>query len=223
MIDAPAHPAALRHILWLGGPPDAGKTSVARALAQRFGLRTYHLDATEPEHLTRATPQRQPHLWALRAMTADEIWVQRAPRVMAEATIATGAERLPMVLADLLALPGAGTILVEGPWLFPADIAPLLAIPRQALWLAPTTAFKRASAARRGKPTSRHQTSDPARATRHWYARDLLVGAHIRREVASPGLTLLEVDGSRSLPAMAALAASHFALPLTGNERSAGA
>lgn len=27
--------AALRHVLWIGGAPDAGKTTVARILAER--------------------------------------------------------------------------------------------------------------------------------------------------------------------------------------------
>lgn len=208
--------SALRHVLWLGGAPDAGKTSVARALAQRSGVRLYHLDATERDHLARATPERQPQLYALRTMTADDIWLLRHPRDMTAATLATSAEKLPMIIADVLALPAAPPVLVEGPWLFPEAIAPLLSSPRQALWLAPAHAFKRASAARRDKPTSRYHTSDPARATRHWYARDLLVDAHIRRGVAALGLTLLEVDGSRPVAEMAALVAAHFALLLPG-------
>ncbi|HEY7834834.1 MAG TPA: hypothetical protein VIG30_14770 [Ktedonobacterales bacterium] len=209
--DAVALRLALRHVLWLGGAPDAGKTSVARALAGRYGVQCYHLDATERDHLARATPERQPHLVALRVMTADDLWVRRPPRAMAALTLATSAEKLPMVIADVLALPATPPVLVEGPWLFPEAIAPLLTSPRQALWLAPTRAFKRASAARRDKPTSRHQTSDPARATRHWYARDLLVDGHIRRGVAERRLALLEVDGSRPVEAVAALVAAHFA------------
>ena len=217
--DRAALRSSLCHVLWLGGAPDAGKTSVARALALRYGVQLYHLDATERAHLARATPERQPHLCALRTMTADDIWVRRSPRTMAAATLATSAEKLPMVIADVLALPATMPVLVEGPWLFPEAIAPLLSSPRQAVWLAPTRAFKRASAARRDKPTSRHQTSDPARATRHWYARDLLVDAHIRRGVAAIGLTLLEVDGARSVEDMAARVAAHFA-PFLPQERT---
>lgn len=215
--DPTALRAAVRHVLWLGGPPDAGKTSVARALERRYGWRVYHLDATEPDHLARATPDRQPRLWALRTMTADDIWVRRAPEEMAAATIATGAELLPMVLDDLLALPSVPPIIAEGPWFFPHDLAPLLSAPHQALWLAPTVVFKRASAAGRDKPTARHQTSDPDQAARNWYARELLVDAHVRRSVATLGLTLLEVDGSCTVEAMADLVAEHFAPYLAGD------
>ena len=35
---------ALAHVLWIGRATDSGKTSVARALAERYGLQAYHLD-----------------------------------------------------------------------------------------------------------------------------------------------------------------------------------
>jgi hypothetical protein len=59
-LDAAAGRAALAHVLWLGGAPDAGKTTVARALARRFGLRLYLLDDAQPAHWARATPAREP-------------------------------------------------------------------------------------------------------------------------------------------------------------------
>ena len=56
--DAAARRAALAHVRWLGGAPDAGKTTVARALAHRFGLRLYLLDDAQPAHWARATRAR---------------------------------------------------------------------------------------------------------------------------------------------------------------------
>jgi hypothetical protein len=35
---------ALARVLWIGGATDAGKTSVARALAARHGWQSYHYD-----------------------------------------------------------------------------------------------------------------------------------------------------------------------------------
>jgi hypothetical protein len=91
-------------------------------------------------------------------------------------------------------------------------IAPLINRPNQAIWLVPSEDFKRASAASRGKPGDRHLTSDPARATRNIIERDLIMGERIRREAASLGLTVLMVDGSRDLDAMAQAVAQYFGL-----------
>lgn len=45
----------LEHVLWIGGATDSGKTSVARALAQTYGLQEYHYDLFDrPEPVTRA-------------------------------------------------------------------------------------------------------------------------------------------------------------------------
>ncbi len=206
---------ALRHILWLGGAPDAGKTSIARLLAERHHLQVYHLDAAEAGHVARLDPTRHPAMRGWAAMTTDERWVLRPPEAIAQHTVAFGVERFALVIEDLLALPKAPPILAEGPWLFPDLVAPLLSSPRQALWLNPTEVFKRASAARRGKPSSRGEASDPERMVRHWFVRDLMLAAYIGRRATERGLTLIEVDGVKSLDAMAAVVEAHFALPLS--------
>ena len=41
MVDDETRKQALTHVLWIGGAPDAGKTSVALALAEKYGLQFY--------------------------------------------------------------------------------------------------------------------------------------------------------------------------------------
>lgn len=202
---------ALLHVLWIGGAPDAGKTSLARELAQRYGLQLYIQDRLEPAHFARATVERHPEMRAFWAMSPDERWVLRSPAEMAAQVVRSSVERFEMAVEDLLALPSDTPILAEGPWLFPELVAPVLSSDRQGLWLVPTLEFKRASAACRDKPGSRHETSDPERTTRNWLARDLLLADHVRASAATLGLTLWEVDGSRSPDEMLALAEQHLA------------
>jgi hypothetical protein len=209
--DSCALRAAQRHVLWIGGAPDAGKTTVARELAQKHDLPLYVLDRAEPVHVARADPERQPQFARFLALSLDERWVLRSPREMAEHVIATGPERLAQAMDDLRSLPHDRPIVAEGPWFFPDLIAPLLSSPRQALWLVPTDAFKRASAARRDKPAIRHETSDPERATHNWFERDAYLADHVRRRACELGLSLWEVDGTLTIDQTLAAVEAHFA------------
>jgi len=100
----------MRNVLWIGGSVCAGKTSAARLLAARFPLRTYHFDRQEPFHVHRSFPEREPQIIAFMAMTMDQRWVLRSPREMADQISASWSqERFPVVIDDLLNLPGTGT------------------------------------------------------------------------------------------------------------------
>ena len=70
---------ALAHVRWIGGALDAGKTTVARLLAQRQGWQFYQQDQFWREHSARATPERYPHYAAFVALTMDERWVLPVP------------------------------------------------------------------------------------------------------------------------------------------------
>jgi hypothetical protein len=108
---------ALDHVLWLGGAPDAGKTTVARLLAERHGFHLYVLDAAMQAHWAKATPARHPALTAFQALTLDVRWVLPTPAAMAQQIVRIGAERFDLAIEDLLMLPRQPRILAEGPWL----------------------------------------------------------------------------------------------------------
>ncbi len=62
----------LRHIRWIGGGSGAGKSTVARRLSERYGLRRYHCDDMQSAHTARSNPTDHPMLHAFIAMTMDE-------------------------------------------------------------------------------------------------------------------------------------------------------
>ena len=139
----------LRHVLWLGGTPCSGKSSVAQHLIDRHAIQLYHYDRHEQAHLARRDPVRHPAFCADTRLDMDERWVRRPVGTMVRATTAAWHERFELVLADLLALPATAPILAEGPGLLPADVAPLLTSSWQAIWLVPTEEFKRATQPKR--------------------------------------------------------------------------
>lgn len=190
------------HILWIGGPPDGGKTSIAASLAQRH----------EPDHFARADPARHPELYAAHPdrMGPEERWLGSSPEEMARRTIACWSERCDMALDDLRAMPRSPMIVAEGPGFSPVCIAPLLADRRRAIWLLPAEGFKCASVIRRDK-LGTVPLSDLARGRENLIRRDLLLGEQVRREVAALGLTVHEIDDTRHLAAMIALVEARFA------------
>ncbi|HEY8601299.1 MAG TPA: hypothetical protein VIL85_22910 [Thermomicrobiales bacterium] len=175
-------------------------------------MQVYHFDRHEPDHFARAEPQRHPALYAAHParLDAEARWLGSAPEEMARRAIASWTERASMACDDFMALPTRSPVLAEGPGFFPATIAPLLADPRQAVWLLPTEEFKRASVARRAKLAG-VPVSDLARARENLIVRDLLLGQQIAALCKFFGLTLFHVDGSASLATMVERVAAHFA------------
>jgi len=202
----------LAHVLWLGGSPCSGKTSISKRLIERYGFQLYHYDKQEKPHIARSSPEHHPAMCAYAAMSMDERWVHRPVDQMVHATEVAWLERFGMVIDDLLDLPDATPILAEGPGLLPMAVAPLLQRPQQALWLVPTEAFKRATQPTRGGAPA-NQTSDPSRAYRNLIDLDLQLATNVKRQARELGLTVLEVDGTKSIDQMAMLAARHFDFP----------
>lgn len=218
----------LQHVLWIGGGTDAGKTSIARAIASRYGLQVYHYDRNESSHIERLINAGSIYFQKLVTKTAagywelgdvDEYWVLRSPEVMAQETIVSWKERFPLVVEDLQAMPKEPLIIAEGPGLFPECVYRVLRSPPQAIWLVPTETFKRALVKQRGKPGVRAQTSDPERATENLIGRDMLMARLVREEAQERGLRLCEVNGSQTLEEMVAVVEHHFA-PFLRERRS---
>src|SRR4029453_9994697 len=140
----------LRHVLWTGGPPGTGKTAVATRIARRHGLRWYGADTRTWQHRDRALRAGNPAARRWETMTPQERWVQSTPTQMLEMSL--HAERGPMVLDDLRALPESPLVVAEGSTLPAQAVSGGLADRSRAVWLLPTPDFQRALLAARGTP-----------------------------------------------------------------------
>ena len=196
-MDATQLPERLRHVSWIGGGSGAGKSTVARRLADRFGLRRYDTDEAMAAHARRSTPQDSPSLHAFLAMDMDQRWLRRSPQTMLESFHWYRGEGFGLIVEDLLALPAGPAVIVEGFRLLPALVGPLLAVTRQAVWLLPTPAFRAAALRHRGSLwTIAGRTSDPPRALENLLERDRMFTERLRAEVGRLGLGSIEVDGA---------------------------
>ena len=120
------------NVLWIGGRSGAGKSTVARLLARRHGLRWFSCDTRTWDHRDRA----------IAAGDAAAIeWEQLSPRqrsqLSTEENLRLTIDRSKMVLDDVAALPNTPAVVVEG-----TPVVPSMVPPRSmAIWLTaePTT------------------------------------------------------------------------------------
>lgn len=201
----------LDRVLWIGGAPDAGKTSVARALARRYGSLRYEYDRADRRHHALLARQSAEYR-AFLAASLDERWVSPTPDELVARAEASFRDRFPLVLDDLAVLRAVpyAPIVVEGFGLTPALVAPHLRSSHQGIWLVPTRRFREESWERREKPAFAANTNDPERAAANLRERDEQLTARVREDARAHRLALLEVDGSLALEELVDRVAEHF-------------
>lgn len=186
----------LRHVYWIGGGSGAGKSTVARRIAARHGLRIYATDDAMAEHARRCAPEDCPLLHTFLSMDMDERWVNRPPKTMLETFQWFRGEGFRLIIEDLLCLPREPGVIAEGFRLLPRLVEPLLPAPGRAVWLLPTPDFRRTVFESRGGAAWGFlvRTSDPEMALRNLLERDRMFKDTLREETARLGLHAIEVD-----------------------------
>ncbi|MGW5445065.1 AAA family ATPase [Streptomyces asiaticus] len=206
--------ARLRHVFWIGGGSGAGKSTVARRLADRYGWRLYATDDVMRDHADRATPEEAPFLHEFIAMDMDERWVNRSPEVMLETFHWFRGEGFGLIVEDLLRLPPERGVIVEGFRLLPHLVKPLLDAPRRAVWLLPTPDFRHAAIRSRSVPGEGFvwRTSDPARAGRNLAERDRMFTTRLGEEAERLRLHTIDVGTTLTEDALTERVARAFRL-----------
>jgi hypothetical protein len=109
-------------------------------------------------------------------------------------------ETFPFVREDLRAITGLGTVLVDDFSIRPADVAPLLTWPEQAVFLLPTPEFRRQALTERYADLERARLNwgdvDFREALENRLARDRCWDAETREQAAEFGLPVVDIDGT---------------------------
>jgi cytidylate kinase len=211
--------ARLRHVIWIGGGPQAGKTTLSRLLAGKWDLKIYNLDwHAVREHAGRPGTA----VVAFQRLSMDGRWAVPTADELLERSVTIWQDGFTLVLDDLLAMPRSRTIVAEGPGAFPWCVAPLLSSARQAIFLVPTPERREIVASRRWGSGQRERFPgivERDRALTNIRARDALLDARIVSSCVELGLRCERLDGSLDLDDSLALVEDHFRerLPATPN------
>lgn len=209
---------ALAHVLWIGGPPCSGKTSVAWLVAGRHDLRGYNSDLHTWDHHDKAVERGYADATFWQSASPDEIWLAE-PAAIIQHTLEANAERCQLMVEDIEALPTSPLIIAEGTPLFPWLIANRIAARDNAVWLIPTPAFQRARLLERPQITFQ-RTSDPSRALENRIQREIAVSKLIERDARKRGFHIVHVDGSRTVDMVAGAVEELFAATIEAGPRA---
>jgi broad-specificity NMP kinase len=198
----------LTHVLWIGGPAGSGKTTVAKRIARRHGLRWYNADKHTWEHRDRAIAEGNAAAIRWEAMTPEDRWVTFSPAEIVE--LCLDFEPWPMIADDLRRLPALPPIVAEGSTVLPELVTSGVADPTRAVWLIPTPELLRARNEKRGI----HENVVEYR---------LFVAAEIERRARQHGVTTVSVDGSQTVAETVAAIEELFAEALVAGPRAESA
>jgi hypothetical protein len=194
----------LSHVLWIGGAPRSGKTSIATRIARRHGLRLYSSDTRTWAHRDRALREGDESAQRWEKLAPEARWARTPPELL---ELSLHAERGPMILDDLLALPTSPLVVAEGTPVSPTVVTAGIADRTRAVWLVPTAAFQRARLDEDRLPVG----------PRALY---LLLAEVIEREARDKGVPILAIDESRGLDEITAEVEALFADALAAGPRA---
>lgn len=197
------------NIYYIGGSPCSGKSTVAEALAERYGLTYFKVDDHLDEFTSRGAAMGLPVCQRILRMTADEIWM-RPPQEQCKEELDYYAEIAPFVAEKLHQLP-ASRVIAEGAAFLPSLMQGVC--PTRYIAIIPSREFQ--FSRYRQRPWVSHvlrDCMDQEAAFANWMERDALFAESIREQCTKAGYACLLTDGSVSPEERFEQVAAHFRL-----------
>lgn len=199
-----------QQIYWIGGSACAGKSTLAKMYADKYGLALYACDEHFHEHMQQISREHQPAMHRVTRLTMNEAFYTRKVEEQLNTYIECFEEDFTFVLLDLARM-GEKAVVVEGNQLLPRLVAPLMKNNHKAIWIVPTEQFQWEHYSRREWIHDiLQETENSGIAFRNWMKRDALFAARVKEEAEARKLKVLEVDGSLSLKQSFAMLELYF-------------
>ena len=222
--DWPHTKQSLQHVLWIGGAPCAGKSTVSGRLSDDFGLRYYDGDRHFEDHFETACADESPLTYEARVRVRKEgssAWMfEQESEEMATFMRDLGQEDLVRAANDLLVLPSNRPIVVDlynghPPWVRK------IADPSRMVFLVSTAAFQESGWRQRDGAFRREieRCSDPERAMEQFIKCCCLMSHRVRAECRRFGLPLLITGGCMNREDTYKAVCHQFGLSLSSPQR----
>jgi 2-phosphoglycerate kinase len=127
---------SLSHVVWIGGPADSGKTTLAKWIAEKKGCGYYSSDETGAKHLRKLARANQKRRKYIESIFAEQ-WTGYTAEEIAECSIGIAKDRFQYVVDDMRGLNKSKLIIAEGTGFTPEIIYPVMSSEYQGIWLMP--------------------------------------------------------------------------------------
>lgn len=189
-------------VVWIGGSPCSGKSTVAQLLAPGRRASVYHCDDAFDRHATAVSAAAGPTLKKVTTIGIAERLTQPL-RIQVADVSRLAREEFPLILDDLGSM--SGPVVAEGSALLPQLLATHGVQADRAVWMVPTPEFQRYHYGRRqwarkllaGLP-------DAPGVFDTWMQRDSHYAADVAAQARDLGYRVWTVDGSCSTSDLAA-------------------
>lgn len=186
------------NIYYIGGSPCSGKSTLAKRLADRYGMRYYCLDDHLDEFMDLGARKGDDYLKKAYKMQGDELWM-RDISVMAEESLEIHRRIYKFCLRDIRRLASGSDVIVEGAGFLPELLKADGIAADRAVFLVSTGNFQRQRY--EGMNFINYALalcSDRDAAFNNWMDRDSKVGFFIKKQAEENEYTVFAIDNSSS-------------------------
>lgn len=196
----------------IGGSPCSGKSTVAQALSEQYGLHYFKVDDHLDRYMQQAAAAGRSVCAKVQQMTPEQIWM-RDPQVQCMEELQIYEEIFSEVLADLRAPDGCSGIITEGAAWLPRLARQHGIRGSRYIAITPDKAFQVAHyRLREWVPHVLAGCRDKAAAFDNWMERDALFALAVQRQCLESGYTSLINAGDLSVQELIRCVAAHFGL-----------
>lgn len=200
------------NVFYIGGSPCSGKSTIAEALSERYGLHYFKVDDHLDRYMQLAADDRKPYCRKALSLTPEQIWI-RQPIVQCEEELRIYEEIFEYILADLENIDSQNGIITEGAAYLPA-LTKTAGIPLERyISITPTKEFQVFHYSKREWVSYvLAECSNKEKAFANWMDRDALFAQAVQQQCAELGYVSVINDGKLPVDALMDKVIGHFGL-----------